>query len=131
MPKLVKRIAYKTMMNNKFKVSAYLLILSAFLGVINVLLSPDLSMLEEYLISLIVFCIIIGFAILVYKKVLWIKYVLLILVILGIFNIPYLINDLKYYPINGIINISQSLVQLCAVVILFLPKNTELEDNKH
>lgn len=124
MPKHVKRIACNIIMKNKSQISSYLLIFSAFLGVLNVILSPDLNAIAEYLISLIVFCIIIVFAVLVYKKVNWIKYVLLVLVVLGIFNIPYIINDLKYYPINGTINIIQSLVQIYAVIILFLDKKS-------
>lgn len=118
-------------MKKHSKISAYLLIFSAFLGVLNVILSPDLNDIKEYLISLIVFCVISIFAVLVYKKINWIKYVLLVLVVLGIFNIPYIINDLKHYPINGIINIVQSLAQLWAVIILFLSKNIELKDNKY
>jgi len=101
--------------------SSNLMFLSAFLGLLNFLLSGD-AMIKAGIRSAIFSLIFIIFlSVLIRKGYNTLKYILLGLLLLGsIFSIPYMIYDLNNFPINGIISVCQYIVQIASVILLFL-----------
>ncbi|RXM47597.1 hypothetical protein [Flavobacterium sp. YO12] len=99
---------------------------SAGLGVLNLFLSSELLKDKAAMISgigALFFILLLGF--LIRKGYTQIKYGLLFLSIIGLFGfIPQLIYNLQYFPINGIINLCQFILQILALVLLFMiPKD--------
>lgn len=106
------------------KKSANVIYLSAGLGIINVILSPVILNNSYQIIGAIfTLGIIIGIGYLVSQGNDWIKYVLLVLMILGLIGIPFIIINILNNPIVGIINIIQTALQIYAIILLFkIPK---------
>jgi hypothetical protein len=107
--------------------SSNFMFFSAILGVINFSLSGEAMIkagIKEAIFA-IIFVVFIG--VLIRRGYNALKYILSVLFVLGLgIFIPYLINDLKNFPINGIISLCQSIVQIYAVVLLFMiPKKIE------
>ena len=74
-------------------------------------------------IALISLAFVFGIGYLVSKGTEWIKYVLLVILILGLLGFPIVIANLKNEPVVGIINIVQTILQIWALVLLFkIPK---------
>ncbi|MCP2028786.1 glucan phosphoethanolaminetransferase (alkaline phosphatase superfamily) [Flavobacterium sp. HSC-32F16] len=101
--------------------SSNLIFISAFLGLINFLISPEIlsskSGLKSGIIAILVVLIL---ALLIRFEITWTKYVLLVLIILGMNALPPVIKyELAHHPLNGIILILQSIVQLYAAFLLF------------
>ncbi|AXB56700.1 hypothetical protein [Flavobacterium fluviale] len=111
----------KISLNSNFIKSSNLIFISALLGIINLLLSPEIISSQKGLkTSIITILLILTLGVLIRYGVSWIKYILLILIILGLFNTPAVIKYMLIYnPINAIIIILQSLVQISATVLLF------------
>lgn len=106
------------------KKAANLIYTSAALGVINAFLSPEIFN-NNFAIVVAVFTlgIITGIGYLVSKGNDWIKYVLLVLMIFGVIGIPFIILNILNNPIVGVVNISQTILQIYAIVLLFrIPK---------
>ena len=74
-------------------------------------------------IALFSLAFVFGIGYLVGKGTEWIKYVLLVILILGLLGFPFIIANLKNEPVVGIINIVQTVLQIWALVLLFkIPK---------
>ena len=106
------------------KKAANVIYLSAALGIINAILSPEtFNNSFGIIVAIFTLGIIIGIGYLVSKGNDWIKYVLLVLMIFGLIGIPFIIMNIVNNPIVGIINIIQTALQIYAMVLLFkIPK---------
>jgi len=107
------------------KKAANVIYLSAVLGIINAILSPE-TFYNSFGIIVVIFTlgIIIGIGYLVSKGNDWIKYVLLVLMIVGLIGIPFIIMNIVNNPIVGVINIIQTSLQLYAIILLFKVSKT-------
>ena len=114
----------ETVIHPNHKKAANLIYLSAVLGIINAILSSEtFNNSFDIIVAIITFGIIIGIGYLVSKGNDWIKYILLVFMIIGLFAIPIVIMNIINNPIIGIINIIQTALQIFAVVLLFkIPK---------
>lgn len=112
----------KLSLNPNYIKSSNLFFISAVLGVLNFFLSPEiLSSNTDIIISVttIFFILVIGLA--VRFEVSWIKYILLVLIIIGINTLPPLIKEeLTLRPINGIITILQVVAQVYAAILILV-----------
>lgn len=99
-----------------------LLFIGAVLGFINFLLSQEiLSSKSTVIISLTTISLILLFATLVRFEIIWVRYILLVLIIFGINSFPPIIKyELTNHPVNGIIIILQSILQIYATILLSL-----------
>jgi hypothetical protein len=106
------------------KKAANVIYLSAGLGIINAILSPEAFYNSfSIIVASLTLGIIIGIGYLVSKGNDWIKYVLLVLMIIGLIGIPFLIMNIVNNPIVGVINIIQTALQIYAIILLFkVPK---------
>lgn len=109
-------------MNNQEKVASRLIYASAIIGAINTLLSYNVFILLDWIVGFISLSIVITIGLLVAKGYSWVKYLLLALVLLGLSSFSYVIEDIKEYPINGVLSLSISILQVIATVILFVKK---------
>lgn len=112
-------------MTDKFKKSSRLIYYSACVGVINAVLSFNIFTPLEWLISFvsIVFVLFIGKLVSIGYS--WMKYILLLFVLVGVSGFPYILQDLKEYPINGILTLIISILQIIATVILFIKQKNQ------
>lgn len=110
------------------KRAANLIYLSAGLGVINVFLSPAIfNNSFGIIVAILTLGMLIGLGYLVSRGDDWIKYVLLVFMILGLIGIPGIIMNILLNPIVGIINIVQTALQIYVIVLLFrIPKTNSL-----
>ncbi|MFP7655772.1 hypothetical protein [Chryseobacterium proteolyticum] len=108
--------------------AANLIYLSAALGVGNMIWTYEsLSSGSAIFTAVVTITIIFGIGYLAGKGTEWIKYVLLVLLILGILAIPIVIMNFLADPVLGIINVVQTILQIWAVVLLFkVPKTVEI-----
>lgn len=107
-----------------YKKSADLIYLSGALGIGNLIWKFEtLDSGLKIFIAVIVVSFIFGIGYLVSKGNEWIKYVLLVLQILGLLGLPFVIGDLKNDLIVGINNMVQTILQIWSLVLLFkIPK---------
>jgi len=106
--------------NPNYIKSSNLLYLSGAIGFINLLLSPDILVSTfAIVVGVITILIILGLGLLVRMGITWIRYVLLCLVLLGLTGLPMIIDDFNSHPINGTINLIQSILQIIALILLF------------
>lgn len=107
------------------KKAAALIYSSAGIGVLNIFLDSDsLNSNLGIVVGVITLSIIIAIGYLVNKGNDWIKYVVLGLLILGIFSLPIIFMNLILNPVVGVINITQTFFQIYALVLLFkIPKS--------
>lgn len=108
-------------------ISSNVMFLSAFLGLLNFFLSDEALIKTGIKAAIFSLLFIVFLGVLIRRGYNGVKYVLLVSIVFGIlFYIPYLINDLKNSPINGIISICQTIAQTAATVLLFMiPKKTK------
>ena len=110
--------------HQNFIKSSNLIFITAGLGLLNFffaryILSNSLNITTA--VFTIAFICVIGF--LVRQGYNWVKIFLLIITVLGLFGIPFFLNNLIEKPLVGIINIIQTVMQIWAVVLLFqVPK---------
>lgn len=115
-----------TVIHPNYKKSAELIYLSGALGIGNLIWKYEtLDSGMKICIALFSLAIIFGIGYLVSKGTEWIKFVLLILLSLGLFSIIFIIANLVNDPIVGIINIIQMILQIWALVLLFKTPKTE------
>lgn len=110
-----------------YKKSADLVYLSGALGIINLILSYqnfDSGMKIFTAISSLAFVFGIGY--LISKGNNSMKYVCLVILILGVLTFPFLLSNLINQPLVGLINIIQTILQIWSLVLLFkIPKLAE------
>lgn len=106
------------------KKAADLVYLSGALGIANAIWKYDtFNSGFAVFIAIVVLLLIFGIGYIISKGVSGIKYVLLILLLLGFAGLPAVIENFKSDLVGGIINILQSVLQIWAVILLFrIPK---------
>src|SRR5215204_12846 len=109
----------------KFINSSNLIFISAILGILNFTVSKTLvynSFTLTVAIGSVLFVIGLGF--LVRQGFDWVKYLLLIITILGLVGVPTFLKNLMEDTFVGIVNILQLILQIYSVVLLFqIPKD--------
>lgn len=114
----------KIIVHENHKKAAYLIYISASLGIINLMLSPELhfSLLSIFTV-LIIIAIIFEVGYFISKGSNGAKYIVLIIMIFGLIYIPLIMSNMISNPIVGFINIMQTVLQICAITLLFqIPK---------
>ncbi len=111
--------------------SSNLIFVTVGLGLINFFFSSDLlNTGQNIAIAILTLIIIAGIGLLVRQGKAWVKYLLLVLTILGLIGIPSIINNIALRPVVGFVNIAQTIMQIWAIVLLFMvPKNTDNKTN--
>lgn len=109
-------------MNKQYKIASKLYFASAAIGAINALLSYEIYTLNDWIISFMSVLLVVGIGILVSKGYEWVKYVLLLLILISLDGFQFILQDLKEYPVNGILSLLLSFLQIIATVILFIKK---------
>ncbi|PRD57067.1 hypothetical protein [Sphingobacterium gobiense] len=109
-----------------------LFLVSVGLGLINIFLAPEITA-EGSTIAVSIFTL--GFlliiGLLIRKGFDWMKYVLLVFMIIGVLAIPLLLQNIMYQPVVGIINLIQTALQVVTLVILFkIPDNHSAEKQR-
>lgn len=109
-----------------------LFLVSVGLGLINIFLAPEITA-EGSTIAVSIFTL--GFlliiGLLIRKGFDWMKYVLLVFMIIGVLAIPLILQNIMYQPIVGIINVIQTALQVVSLVILFkIPANHGAEKQR-
>ncbi|MFL9832644.1 hypothetical protein [Chryseobacterium terrae] len=121
---LIDKNSTNKIIHSNYKKAAELLYISAFLGIGNLIWKYDtLHSGFEIFIAIIVLAFAFTLAYITSKGIEWFKYLLLVLLGLGLLGIPFIISNIKNDPVVGIINIVQTILQIWALVLLFkIPK---------
>jgi hypothetical protein len=121
--------------HSNFIKSSNLIFGTAGLGLLNFFFTSDtLNSGKNIAIAIftLLFIAVLGFLVRQGKN--WVKYLLLILTVLGLFGIPVIIiNIISEKLIAGVITIAQTIMQIWAVILLFkMPRatNNKIVDNK-
>ena len=107
--------------------SSNLMYLSAVLGLINFFLPGEAAIKNNFKGALFGILFVVFLGALIRRGYNGVKYVLVVSLLLGsIVSLPYLIYDLKNFPLNGIIDLCNYIAQIAATILLFLiPKENE------
>nr|WP_199002450.1 hypothetical protein [Flavobacterium sp. ASV13] len=107
--------------------SSNLMYVSAVLGLINFFLSGEAAIKTNFKGALFGILFVVFLGALIRRGYNGVKYVLVVSLLLGsIVSLPYLIYDLKNFPLNGIIDLCNYIAQIAATILLFLiPKENE------
>lgn len=102
--------------------------LSGVLEIINIIRTYEtLDNETKIFITFISIAYIFGTGYLISKGIEWTKYMLLIILILGLLVFPFVISNLKNELVMGLIIIVQTILQIWATVLLFkIPKREKL-----
>ena len=121
-----KKENHEIIVDPKYKKSAELIYISAALGIGNLIWKYEtLDNASKIFIALVSIAFVFGLAYFVSKGIEWMKYFLLVILILGLLSFPLMIANLKNDPVMGIINIIQTILQIWALIILFKIPNRE------
>lgn len=100
--------------------SSNLFIIAASLGIINLFLHPFFLTSTEIAIGLFTIVFLIGVGMLIREGFTWMKYVCLVMFVLGgLLSIPTMIKTFTTTPAVGIINLIQTALQAWSLVLLF------------
>lgn len=104
--------------------SSNLFLISAGLGLINFLLSPDILLSKSaIIISVIAISIILVLGLLIRFEISWVKYLLIVVIIFGVNAFPSFIKEEFYSrPLNALITILQSIALIYATALMFFKK---------
>ncbi len=118
----------ETIIHPNHKKSADLIYLSGALGIGNLIWTYEtLDTGMKIFIALFSLAFVFGIGYLVSKGTESIKYVLLVILILGLLGFSFVISNLQNEPVVGIINIVQTILQIWSLVLLFkIPKLEKL-----
>ena len=112
--------------------SSNLMFLSTAIALISYLLLPDYFTSTKIIIGTSIGLLVcVGLAFLVRQGIDWVKYLLLVLFVLGCIGLPFILLRIIENPISGSISIVQTIIQLWAVVLLFkvppVPKSNSMQ----
>lgn len=116
-----------TTMAKKYTTASTLIYISAIIGIINSLMSFNVFNKQDWIISLLSISIVVIIGLLTSRGYAWVKYLLLVLILIGLSDISYIVQDLKEYPINGLLSLSISILQIVATIILFLKRKDSID----
>lgn len=103
---------------------------TAGLGLINSFFASELlNTGQNNATAILTLLIISGIGFLIPQGKNWVKYLLLVFILLGLTGVPFMINNIIQRPIVGAINILQLIMQVWAMVLLFkIPKEAESQN---
>lgn len=111
--------------------AANLIYLSGALAIANIIWTYEsLTSAMAVFIVLITLSFIFGMGYLAGKGTDWVKYVLLVILGLGLFALPIMLMTLRSNPVLGVINITQTALQIWAVIVLFKVPKTVHDQSK-
>lgn len=120
-------------MNNylhpNYNKAAKLLFLSGGISILNALFTSDITSVYSHESSTVMLAsaVIFVFAWYVRRGHGWLKYVLLALILVGLFFIQSTVDEVKQNPVGGMVDIATSIMQVWAVVLLFMiPKRVSV-----
>lgn len=96
------------MINKQYTIAARFIYASALIGIINTLLSLNVFTKQDWIISIVSIALVVIIGFLIAKGYTWIKYLLVALILIGLSGFSYIIEDIKEYPINGVLSLSIS-----------------------
>jgi len=105
--------------------SSNLIFVAAALAIVRVFFSEDaLSNSTNIAIEVVSISLIFGLGIVIRQGFVWVKYLLLVLIILGVIGMLFIPGDKVENPIARVLNILQTIVQIWAIILLFkIPKS--------
>ena len=111
--------------------SSYLIFSTVGLGLISLLFSSVLlNTGQNITISMLTLLNVTLISFLVSQGKVWVKYLLVVLAVVGLLGILSIINNFSSKPVIGIINIADVIIQIWAIILLFtVPKNTDYKAN--
>ncbi|MEN2402913.1 hypothetical protein GKZ90_0024210 [Flavobacterium sp. MC2016-06] len=111
--------------NPNYIKASNLIFIATILGIINFFLSPDiLKSKTALIISVVTILLILAIGVVIRLGISWIKYILLVLIIIGFNSLPkYIKEELSIHPLNAIITILQSILQIYATLLLILNRS--------
>lgn len=107
-------------MISNYKKASRLIYASATVGTINALLSFNVFTKQDWILSALSISFVVIIGLLISKEYSWSKFILLIFVLVGLSGFPYIIKDIKEYPINGILSLLITIFQIIATFIVFI-----------
>lgn len=120
-------------MNNylhpNYNKAARFLFLSGGISILNALFTSDITSVYSHESSVVMLAsaVIFVFAWYARRGNSWLKYVLLALILVGLFSIQSTVDEVKQNPVGGVVDIATGIMQVWAVVLLFLiPKRTSV-----
>ena len=113
-------------MNKQSKIASKLIYASAAIGMLNALLSFDVFTKQDWIAGFLSMFMIIAIGVLTAKGYSWVKYLLIVLVVVGLSEFSYVIQDLKEYPINGVLSILMAVLQVIATMTLFIKRKPSI-----
>lgn len=114
-------------MNKQYNIASRFYYASALVGMLNAILSYNVFTFQDWIVSFLSISFVIGVGLLISKGYEWTKYVLLALILIGLSGFQYILQDLKEYPVNGVLTLIISVLQIIAVIILFIKRPTTEE----
>jgi hypothetical protein len=111
--------------------SSNLILATLGLGLMNTFFSKEIfSSVQNIATAATTLLFIAGLAYLVRQGKDWVKYLLLVVMILGMFGLPFIFINIIENPVVGVLNIAQTAMQVWAVVLLFkIPKQSGIVPN--
>ena len=101
--------------------ASILIFISAGLGILNFYFAKELlNSGTNIAIAVFTLLFIIGLGFLARKDIKWVKWVFLIIMLIGIFSLPQILNNLSIRPIVALINLLQTVLQIAALILLFI-----------
>lgn len=119
----------KDYLHPNYNKAARLLFLSGGISILNALFTSDITSVYSHESSVVMLAsaVIFAFAWYVRRGHGWLKYVLLALILVGLFFIQATVDEVKQNPVGGIVDIATSIMQVWAVVLLFMiPKRVSV-----
>lgn len=116
-----------TPLHPNFAKASNLIFLTMLFGVYNLLFatpSHGMTGTAFFITGLVMLGLIAACAVGVRKGIVWVKYVYIVIAVLGLIGIPVIVQNLSSDPILGVVNLLQCLVQLWAAVLLLRAKNS-------
>lgn len=112
----------KDYLHPNYNKSARLLFLSGGISILNALFTSDITSDYSHESSTVMLAsaVIFAFAWYVRRGYGWLKYLLLALILVGLFFIQTTVDEVKQNPVGGIVSIATSIMQVWAVVLLFV-----------
>lgn len=112
----------KDYLHPNYNKAARLLFLSGGIFILNALFTSDITSVysHESSVVLLASVVIFAFAWYVRRGHGWLKYVLLALILVGLFSIQSTVDEVKQNPVGGIVDIATSIMEIWAVVLLFM-----------
>ena len=109
-----------------YKKSADILYVSAFLSIGSLIWTYEtIQNGLQIFITVSVLAFVFALAYFTGKGLEWFKYLLLVLLLLGLSGLPSMVSTLQNDPVLGILGIIQSVLQIWSLILLFkIPKNT-------